>query len=180
MFCGPCSISLGRLTGTSANRHGEAPGVTVEEGLQTLVEEPDLVLDGGRTAGRRTEHSGRFDRRFPRFCGPEPASGRTRYPAREVSASAPLRTTSERIVEKPVENPAENLLRQCKHNHFGVTAASWPSFFKSFVYRYLNVSFSNSRCCGPVHSWKIHNPLIFGRLRGTFSARMLMAGDGVW
>lgn len=42
---------VGPLTGTSANRHGVAPGVTVEEGLQTLLEEPDLVLDGGKTAG---------------------------------------------------------------------------------------------------------------------------------
>lgn len=42
---------VGPLTATSANRHGEPPGVTVDESLQTLVEEPDLVLDGGRTAG---------------------------------------------------------------------------------------------------------------------------------
>lgn len=42
---------VGPLTGTSANRHGEAPGVTVEEGVRTLIEEPDLALDGGRTAG---------------------------------------------------------------------------------------------------------------------------------
>ena len=42
---------VGPLTGTSANLHGQPPGVTVDEGLQTLTEAPDLALDGGTTAG---------------------------------------------------------------------------------------------------------------------------------
>lgn len=41
----------GPLTGTSANRHGEAPFTTVDEALGSLVSQPDLVLDARRTAG---------------------------------------------------------------------------------------------------------------------------------
>jgi L-threonylcarbamoyladenylate synthase len=44
---------LGPLTGTSANRHGDPPSVTVDGALETLVETPNLVLDAGTTAGGR-------------------------------------------------------------------------------------------------------------------------------
>lgn len=43
----------GAVTGTSANRHGEAAAQTVEEALTRLDGAPDLVLDGGPTAGGR-------------------------------------------------------------------------------------------------------------------------------
>ena len=42
---------LGPLTGTSANRHGDAPSTTVDGALASLAELPDLVLDAGATAG---------------------------------------------------------------------------------------------------------------------------------
>jgi L-threonylcarbamoyladenylate synthase len=42
---------VGPLTATSSNRHSEPPGVTVDEALRSLDGEPDLVLDGGETAG---------------------------------------------------------------------------------------------------------------------------------
>lgn len=42
---------LGPLTGTSANRHGDAPSTTVDGALASLAEPPDLVLDAGATAG---------------------------------------------------------------------------------------------------------------------------------
>jgi tRNA threonylcarbamoyl adenosine modification protein (Sua5/YciO/YrdC/YwlC family) len=42
---------VGPLTGTSANRHGRPPCVDPDEALASLVEAPDLVLDGGRTPG---------------------------------------------------------------------------------------------------------------------------------
>ncbi len=42
---------VGPLTGTSANRHGEPPNVTSEDALESLAGAPDLVLDGGATAG---------------------------------------------------------------------------------------------------------------------------------
>jgi L-threonylcarbamoyladenylate synthase len=41
----------GPLTGTSANRHGQPPCVDPDEALASVVEPPDLVLDGGRTPG---------------------------------------------------------------------------------------------------------------------------------
>ncbi len=43
----------GAVTGTSANRHGEEPAGTVEDALARLDGAPELVLDGGRTAGGR-------------------------------------------------------------------------------------------------------------------------------
>ena len=42
---------VGPLTGTSANRHGDPPFVDADEALGSLVGRPDLVLDGGPTAG---------------------------------------------------------------------------------------------------------------------------------
>jgi L-threonylcarbamoyladenylate synthase len=42
---------LGPLTGTSANRHGTPPCTTVDDALTSLVQAPDLVLDGGPTPG---------------------------------------------------------------------------------------------------------------------------------
>jgi tRNA threonylcarbamoyl adenosine modification protein (Sua5/YciO/YrdC/YwlC family) len=45
---------LGPLTGTSANRHGDAPSTTVDGALASLAEAPDLVLDAGATAGGKT------------------------------------------------------------------------------------------------------------------------------
>jgi tRNA threonylcarbamoyl adenosine modification protein (Sua5/YciO/YrdC/YwlC family) len=42
---------VGPLTGTSANRHGVPPSTTVFEALRSLTGSPDLVLDGGITAG---------------------------------------------------------------------------------------------------------------------------------
>ena len=41
----------GALTGTSANRTGEAPASTADEVRRIFGSEVDLVLDGGRTAG---------------------------------------------------------------------------------------------------------------------------------
>jgi tRNA threonylcarbamoyl adenosine modification protein (Sua5/YciO/YrdC/YwlC family) len=41
----------GPLTGTSANRHGRPACVEPEAALAALATAPDLVLDGGRTAG---------------------------------------------------------------------------------------------------------------------------------
>ena len=42
---------VGPLTGTSANRHGEEPFTGVAGALDSLLEAPDLVLDGGVTLG---------------------------------------------------------------------------------------------------------------------------------
>lgn len=42
---------VGPLTGTSANRHGEQPVTTVVAALDSLIGEPDLILDAGPTAG---------------------------------------------------------------------------------------------------------------------------------
>lgn len=42
---------IGPLTGTSANRHGRAPATTPDEASGALAGAPDLVLDGGVTAG---------------------------------------------------------------------------------------------------------------------------------
>lgn len=41
----------GPITGTSANRHDHPPHTTVDGALESLLEAPDLVLDGGPTAG---------------------------------------------------------------------------------------------------------------------------------
>jgi tRNA A37 threonylcarbamoyladenosine synthetase subunit TsaC/SUA5/YrdC len=43
----------GPVTGTSANRHGQAPCSTVDQALESLIGAPDLALDGGRTTGDR-------------------------------------------------------------------------------------------------------------------------------
>jgi L-threonylcarbamoyladenylate synthase len=42
---------VGPLTGTSANRHGSPPCVDPDAALESLLEPPDLVLDGGPCAG---------------------------------------------------------------------------------------------------------------------------------
>jgi tRNA threonylcarbamoyl adenosine modification protein (Sua5/YciO/YrdC/YwlC family) len=42
---------VGPLTGTSANRHGEPPCTTADDALQSLMGEPEVVLDQGPTAG---------------------------------------------------------------------------------------------------------------------------------
>jgi len=44
---------VGPLTSTSANGHGQAPGVSVEEAMSSLHGAPDLVLDSGELAGGR-------------------------------------------------------------------------------------------------------------------------------
>lgn len=41
----------GPLTGTSANRHGAPPCVDPDEALASLLEAPELVLDGGTAPG---------------------------------------------------------------------------------------------------------------------------------
>ena len=41
----------GPLTGTSANHHGRPACVEAAEALESMAEAPDLVLDGGATAG---------------------------------------------------------------------------------------------------------------------------------
>lgn len=41
----------GPLTGTSANRHGKPPCTEADQALDSLASFPDLVLDGGPTAG---------------------------------------------------------------------------------------------------------------------------------
>ncbi len=47
----PLLTSAGPLTGTSANRSGEAPVTTAEEVARTLGDAVDLILDGGATGG---------------------------------------------------------------------------------------------------------------------------------
>jgi tRNA threonylcarbamoyl adenosine modification protein (Sua5/YciO/YrdC/YwlC family) len=42
---------VGPVTGTSANRHGEPPSVTVDGALASLTGPPAAALDGGSTAG---------------------------------------------------------------------------------------------------------------------------------
>lgn len=42
---------VGPVTGTSANRHGEPPCVTVAEAVRSLTAAPAVALDGGSTAG---------------------------------------------------------------------------------------------------------------------------------
>lgn len=42
---------VGPLTGTSANAHGQPPATTVAAALGSLLEAPDLVLDGATTPG---------------------------------------------------------------------------------------------------------------------------------
>jgi tRNA threonylcarbamoyl adenosine modification protein (Sua5/YciO/YrdC/YwlC family) len=42
---------VGPLTGTSANRHGQPPMTEAATALTSLIAAPDLVLDGGSTAG---------------------------------------------------------------------------------------------------------------------------------
>ena len=42
---------VGPLTGTSANRHGEEPCADPDSALASMVAEPELLLDGGTTAG---------------------------------------------------------------------------------------------------------------------------------
>lgn len=44
---------VGPVTATSANRHGEPPSVTVSDALESLLGEPDLVLDAGALPGGR-------------------------------------------------------------------------------------------------------------------------------
>jgi len=41
----------GPLTATSANRHGKPPCVTIDDVLGSLMGDPELALDGGRTPG---------------------------------------------------------------------------------------------------------------------------------
>lgn len=42
---------VGPLTGTSANRSGRPPASSVATALESLSKAPDLILDGGKTAG---------------------------------------------------------------------------------------------------------------------------------
>lgn len=51
---------VGPLTGTSANRSGQAATCTVEEALEGLTGSPDLILDGGRTPGGKATKIIRF------------------------------------------------------------------------------------------------------------------------
>ena len=44
-------ICTGPLTGTSANRMGQAPAITAEDVQRHLGDDIDLILDGGQTAG---------------------------------------------------------------------------------------------------------------------------------
>ena len=41
----------GPVTGTSANRHKMPPCISLDDTIRSLVSEPDLALDAGRTAG---------------------------------------------------------------------------------------------------------------------------------
>lgn len=63
---------VGPLTGTSANLHGQPSGVTVDEGVQTLTEEPDLALDGGTTAGGKPSTLVDLTGEVPRIVRPGP------------------------------------------------------------------------------------------------------------
>lgn len=51
---------VGPLTGTSANRSGRSPTCSTEEALESLKGAPDLILDGGKTAGGKATEMIRF------------------------------------------------------------------------------------------------------------------------
>lgn len=56
---------VGPVTATSANRHGAPPPTRVDDALRDLCGDPDLVLDGGMTAGGMAST-------VVDLCGPEP------------------------------------------------------------------------------------------------------------
>ena len=71
---------LGPLTGTSANRHGEAPSTTVDSALASLAEAPDLALDAGATAGGKTSTLVDLSRGEPEILRPGACAWEEPYP----------------------------------------------------------------------------------------------------
>jgi tRNA threonylcarbamoyl adenosine modification protein (Sua5/YciO/YrdC/YwlC family) len=71
---------LGPLTGTSANRHGDAPSTTVDGALASLVEAPDLALDAGATAGGKTSTLVDLSRGEPEILRPGACDWEEPYP----------------------------------------------------------------------------------------------------
>jgi L-threonylcarbamoyladenylate synthase len=71
---------VGPLTGTSANRHGAPPSTTVDGALGSLVGEPDLVLDGGPTAGGEPSTLVELSRDEPIVLRPGAGSWYEAYP----------------------------------------------------------------------------------------------------
>ena len=64
---------VGPLTGTSANRHGELPSTGALEAARSLAAPPDLVLDGGATAGGSPSTLVDLSGGAPRVLRPGPA-----------------------------------------------------------------------------------------------------------
>ena len=71
---------LGPLTGTSANRHGDAPSTTVDGALASLVEPPELALDAGATAGGKTSTLVDLSRGEPEILRPGACAWEEPYP----------------------------------------------------------------------------------------------------
>ena len=70
----------GPLTATSANRHGDPECSEVDAALASIRGSPDLVLDGGSTAGGRPTTVVDFTGDGPRVVRPGDLSWEERYP----------------------------------------------------------------------------------------------------
>ena len=71
---------LGPLTGTSANRHGDAPSTTVDGALASLTEPPELALDAGATAGGKPSTLVDLSRGKPEILRPGACAWEEPYP----------------------------------------------------------------------------------------------------
>ena len=65
---------IGPLTATSANRHGAPPSTTVDGALASIVEAPNLALDGGATAGGEASTLIDLSRGEPEILRPGPCA----------------------------------------------------------------------------------------------------------
>lgn len=75
---------VGPLTGTSANRHGDPACADPDAALESLVEPPELVLDGGRTPGGVPSTLVDLTAEEPRVLRPGPVPWDQRYPWDEL------------------------------------------------------------------------------------------------
>jgi tRNA threonylcarbamoyl adenosine modification protein (Sua5/YciO/YrdC/YwlC family) len=71
---------IGPLTATSANRHGDPPSTTVDGAVESLGEAPDLVLDGGATAGGEVSTLVDLSQGEPEILRPGPCAWDEPYP----------------------------------------------------------------------------------------------------
>ena len=71
---------LGPLTATSANRHGDPPCTTIDGALASLAEPPNLVLDGGATAGGQPSTLVDLSRGEPEILRPGACAWEEPYP----------------------------------------------------------------------------------------------------